>query len=323
MIVVFFVLVAVLFLLVTLFFVVVAILVLTDFIAVIGVLLVALSVLVRLFVVLVFFPFLHHCALADRHIVGVANQRWQQTEQAAPTLAPRLFGRLTLLAGKIHILGFHSRGPSRARLPDGLHVSQALILEDALHPADRIALAVEQMPDASQEVDVVRAIIATAAAALHRLDFTETAFPEPQHMLRHIQIGGHFADGAECVRRLLHRALLLCDAWIPWPSLAKPCLALLGPAWPLLPGLGFLVVALGPFFEIKQLRAVGINPLLEYRGRLEHHHPARRYRHFLAGLGIPANPLTLLANHEGAEGRQLHGLASFKAIRDLLQHQLD
>jgi hypothetical protein len=67
------------------------------------------------------------------------------------------------------------------------------------------------MPDAAQEIDIVRAIIATAAAALHRLDFVETTFPEPQHMLRHIQIDGYFADRAESVGRLIHRALLLCD----------------------------------------------------------------------------------------------------------------
>src|SRR5215470_16377361 len=70
-------------------------------------------------------------------------------------------------------------------------------------------------------------------------------------------------------------------------------------------------------------RAVGIDPLLEDCRRLEHHHAPRRYRHFLAGLGVPADSLALLANHKRTKRRQFHGLASLKAVRDFLQDQLD
>src|SRR5215510_12370443 len=67
--------------------------------------------------------------------------------------------------------------------------------------------------------------------------------------------------------------------------------------------------------------AVGIiDTLLQDRGWLEDHHAARRDRHFLAGLGISPDALAFLAHHEGTEGRQLHRIASFKAIGDLLQH---
>src|SRR6266852_8823219 len=74
------------------------------------------------------------------------------------------------------------------------------------------------------------------------------------------------------------------------------------------------------------LAAAGVNvvdALLEDRGRLEHHHPARRDRYFLAGLGIAPDPLALLAYHEGTEGRELHCFATFEAIGDLLEHQFD
>ena len=64
-----------------------------------------------------------------------------------------------------------------------------------------------------------------------------------------------------------------------------------------------------------------VDALLEDGRRLEHHHAARRDRNFLAGLGIAADPLALLAHHERAERRQLHGFAAFEAIGDLLQHQ--
>src|ERR1041385_3204259 len=63
-----------------------------------------------------------------------------------------------------------------------------------------------------------------------------------------------------------------------------------------------------------------IDPLLEDRGRLEHHHAPRRDRDFLAGLGIAADALALLAHHKRAERGQLHGLAPFEAIRDFLQY---
>src|ERR1700710_2436642 len=41
-------------------------------------------------------------------------------------------------------------------------------------------------------------------------------------------------------------------------------------------------------------RAVAVDPLLQDRGRLEHHHPARRNRHFGTRLRITADTLTFL-----------------------------
>ena len=67
----------------------------------------------------------------------------------------------------------------------------------------------------------------------------------------------------------------------------------------------------------------GIDPLLEDSGGLEHHDPARRDRYFLAGLGIPADALTLLAHDERAERRQLHRFAALQTVGDLFENQFD
>ena len=90
-------------------------------------------------------------------------------------------------------------------MPDALHKRQAFFAQDALHAADGVALAVKQMADAAQQIDVVGPVIAPAAAALHRADLRKPAFPEAQHMLRHVDLVSDFTDGAERVRRFFHR----------------------------------------------------------------------------------------------------------------------
>ena len=98
-----------------------------------------------------------------------------------------------------------------ARPPDALDELDAVILEDALRAPDRVALAVEQVLDAAQQGDVVRAVVAPAAAALQRLDLLEAGFPESQDVLRQVEIVRDFADRPECVRRLFHHRLPLLD----------------------------------------------------------------------------------------------------------------
>ena len=97
----------------------------------------------------------------------------------------------------------------RAALPHRLHRAQSLLAQDALNPADGVAVAVEQMPNTAQKIDILRAIIAPAAAALHRLDVGKAALPEPQHMLRQIELVCDLADRPECVGRLVQSRLLL------------------------------------------------------------------------------------------------------------------
>ena len=80
----------------------------------------------------------------------------------------------------------------------------APLLQEALNALDGVAVLVEQRADAAQEVDVLRPVIPPPAAAIERTDLTELAFPEPQHVLRHIELGCDFADGAKRLRRLFN-----------------------------------------------------------------------------------------------------------------------
>src|SRR5262245_8780655 len=89
------------------------------------------------------------------------------------------------------------RPAAAAPPPDRLHEARPLLAQDPLHAADRVALAVQEVADAAEEIDVVRPVVAAAAAALHRADLGEAAFPEAQHVLRHVEIVSDFADGAE------------------------------------------------------------------------------------------------------------------------------
>src|SRR5215831_11153297 len=66
-----------------------------------------------------------------------------------------------------------------------------------------------------------------------------------------------------------------------------------------------------------------VDALLQDGGRLEHHDPARRDRDFLAGLGIAADPLALLAHDEGAKGGKLYRLTPFQAVGNFAQDQFD
>ena len=111
------------------------------------------------------------------------------------------FGRVDLLDQFVGVVLLISDN----RVSGRLHEFYALLADDALHAANGVALAVEQMADAAQERNVIGPVVAPAAAALHRFYFAETAFPKPKHVLRHVEIVGHFADGPECVRRLFHR----------------------------------------------------------------------------------------------------------------------
>src|SRR5262249_3840025 len=98
-------------------------------------------------------------------------------------------------------------------LPHRLDGPDALLAQDALHPANGVAVRVKQPPDAAQKINILRTIIAPAAAALHRPDMRETTLPEPQHMLWQIKFVCDLADGAECVGRLVQSRLLSRVLW--------------------------------------------------------------------------------------------------------------
>jgi hypothetical protein len=61
------------------------------------------------------------------------------------------------------------------------------------------------MADAAQEIDIIRPVIASAAAALERADLREPGFPETQDVLRQIEIVCDLADRAKGVGAFFDR----------------------------------------------------------------------------------------------------------------------
>ena len=80
----------------------------------------------------------------------------------------------------------------------------AVIAQQLLHALDGIALVVEHVADAFDQLDILRPVVAPATAAFQRLDLGEAGLPETQHMLRQIEIVSDFADRTERVWTLLH-----------------------------------------------------------------------------------------------------------------------
>src|SRR6185437_4884685 len=74
--------------------------------------------------------------------------------------------------------------------------------EQPLHPLDRVAVLIKALPDPAQEDDILRPVIAPAAAPFQRLHLSELRFPETQHVLRDFELLGDLADRPECGCRL-------------------------------------------------------------------------------------------------------------------------
>src|ERR1700733_392410 len=72
-----------------------------------------------------------------------------------------------------HLLDGAERGNDRS-IRQTLDRFDAVLFQNALHPADGVALAVQQAADAPEQVDIVGAIVAPAAAPLHRLYLGES-----------------------------------------------------------------------------------------------------------------------------------------------------
>ncbi len=156
-----------------------------------------------------------------------------------------------------------------------LHRFDAMLLQNPLHAADSVALAVKQAANALEQIDIIGAIVASSAASLHRFDLGEPRLPKPQHMLRDVEFFSDFADGAERIRRLVQMtrsSQLTLIAKKNYSVLPSPLPA----AWPLI-----------RCFNI----ADGLNTITR-RGEIGTSVPV---------FGITSDTLTLLAHHEGAE----------------------
>src|SRR5262249_12148714 len=124
------------------------------------------------------------------------NNLWSQRSRRGAFIRA-LLRLLPLLIGRVRFfLRRHVRrnggGLRRSRLPDILHELLALLPQDALDAADGVALAIKQMTDAAQKIDVLGAIEASASASLHWPDLVKATFPESQHVLGHGELGGDF-----------------------------------------------------------------------------------------------------------------------------------
>src|SRR6202012_4331246 len=75
--------------------------------------------------------------------------------------------------------------------------------QQTLDTLDRVALDVKEIRNPTEQRDVVRTVIASAAATLQWLHLLEFSLPESQHMLWNMKFVSYFADRAEGVGRLL------------------------------------------------------------------------------------------------------------------------
>src|SRR5712671_264735 len=67
-------------------------------------------------------------------------------------------------------------------------------------------------------------------------------------------------------------------------------------------------------FDVAIDGTVAVDSLLQYGGRLEHHHATRRNGNFSTGFRVTADTLAFLADHERSERRQFYRLALFQAV---------
>ena len=58
------------------------------------------------------------------------------------------------------------------------------------------------MTNATQKIDILRAIETPTTAALHRTDLRKSTLPESQYVLRYVDFISDFADRAKCLWRL-------------------------------------------------------------------------------------------------------------------------
>src|SRR5208337_2046008 len=85
--------------------------------------------------------------------------------------------------------------PARAdAFDDG---ARALLLENALHALDRVALPIEQMTQSHHQLHVARPVIAPPARALHGFKLLEAGFPETQHVRRQVETLRDLSDRAK------------------------------------------------------------------------------------------------------------------------------
>ena len=141
----------------------------------------------------------------------------------------------------------------------------ALFFKQALHALDCVAVNMQQFFDGTQQVYVAAAIVAPPAGTFQRFDLGEAGFPKAQHMLGQAEIIGRLADGAECVRILVHAPLL---------------------------SIGTCACCVRRLVS-KPVDRIAIDPRLQDIRRSEDHDAAGADRRFNPGFGVAANAFSL------------------------------
>src|SRR5258708_36698522 len=90
----------------------------------------------------------------------------------------RQLHRSCAFGGHAILLGRLAGRLRRPRLPDILHEAHPLFAQQTLDATDGVALAIEEMTDAAQKIEVVRSIVAASPPALYRPDPPGGALPE-------------------------------------------------------------------------------------------------------------------------------------------------
>ena len=169
------------------------------------------------------------------------------------------------------------RGLGSARLPHLLDELRPLLPQDPLHAPDGVALAVQQVLDTPQQIDIVGPVVAAPTGALHRLD-----------------LGNRLSQNrSTCcgISRSSATSLMVRNASGALSTRACPMRA-----WARDPGgiEAYVELVLGVFRDVHAIDA----QFQDGRG-LEDHDTPRRNRHFLARFWIAPDPLALFADHEG------------------------
>jgi hypothetical protein len=84
-------------------------------------------------------------------------------------------------------------------------MAHALFTQDLLNAANSVAVAVQEMADAPQQIDIVWPIVTPASTPLQRLDLGEPGFPETKDVLGKFEVLSDLTYGAECVGSFFHR----------------------------------------------------------------------------------------------------------------------
>ena len=115
--------------------------------------------------------------MGSRRGAGETSSSSSLPPRNSPGKRPKRPATLWLLAFIFRIRGLRS-GLRSSLLPDILNKADTLLAQNALDTTNGVTLAVKQVTDAAQQINIIGPVIAPASAALHRLDLREINSPK-------------------------------------------------------------------------------------------------------------------------------------------------